>query len=230
MEKIYLLFNIGTMKIGVIIPDRGDRPAFLENCLRMLKAQSLQAACIELVNDPPLNDQCDITFRYRTGYDRLRNKGLDLIAFIENDDWYGVDYLKYMSSEWLRMDRPDLLGTKQTVYYHIKLRSHFTMYHNRRSSAMNTFIRPDMDIVWCPDHEAFTDIHLWTKMTGKLINSQGVYSMGIKHGIGKCGARCHVDRLNRYIFDDKDLNFLKEKMDAESFNFYSNYFLNEGTH
>lgn len=218
------------MKIGVIIPDRGDRPDFLKNCLRMMQAQLSKPLCIEVVNDAPASDQCDITYRYRTGYDRLRNKGLDLIAFIENDDWYHPQYLEYMAEEWVKAGKPDLFGTKQTIYYHIKLKKHFTMYHNRRSSAMNTFIKPDMDFKWCPDHEPFTDIHLWTRLTGKLIYPNDLYSIGIKHGVGKCGARCHTDKLNRYIFDDRDSDFLRQKMDYESFTFYSNYFLNEGTH
>ncbi len=218
------------MKIGVIIPDRRDRPKFLDNCMRMLEAQITQPWEIALMDYEPTSDDADITARYRKGYDQLRNKGLDLIAFIENDDWYHPEYIHYMYVQWLNNNMPDLLGTKQTIYYHIKLKSHFIMYHNRRSSAMNTFIKPDLNFDWCPDNEPFTDIWLWSKLNGILINSNETYSIGIKHGVGKCGARCHVDKLNRYIFADPESKFLKEKMDPESFNFYSNYFFNESTH
>lgn len=212
------------MNIGIIIPDRGDRPDFLENCLRMMQRQTMQPVEIAVVNDPPESEACDITKRYRIGYDRLRNKNLDLIAFIENDDWYHPEYLEYMSTVWESLNKPDLLGTKQTIYYHIKLRAHFTMYHNFRASAMNTLIKPDMNFKWCVDHEPFTDIHLWKTLTGNLFNAIGVYSIGIKHGIGKCGARCHTDKLSRFIFQDSNFEFLKSKIDEESFNFYSKVF------
>ena len=84
------------MKIGIIIPDKNDRPHFLKNCLRMIEAQSVKPDIIELVNQNPIDIDpngyvepglaCDITFRYRTGYERLRNKGLDGIFLMENED------------------------------------------------------------------------------------------------------------------------------------------------
>ena len=86
--------------IGVIIPDRGDRPKFLENCLRMLKAQTMQPTIIEIVNDAPFSDEKDITLRYRLGYERLRNKEIEVIALIENDDWYAPDYLEIMYNKF----------------------------------------------------------------------------------------------------------------------------------
>jgi hypothetical protein len=213
------------LKIGVIIPDRGDRPGLLKNCERMILSQSLMPTYICIVNFTPSDDKCDITKRYKYGYNKLRNKGLDLIAFIENDDWYSPDYLKFMAGKWLEFNKPDLLGTKETIYYHIKLKKWFKMYHNFRASAMNTLIRPDMDFEWCPDHEAFTDIFLWNKLENrKLFHAPELHSIGIKHGIGKCGAKCHTDKLNRFIFDDPNFDFLKSNIDKESFIFYSNIF------
>jgi hypothetical protein len=41
------------MRVGVIIPDRGDRPRLLENCMRMLRAQTLQPVAVELINFTP---------------------------------------------------------------------------------------------------------------------------------------------------------------------------------
>lgn len=203
------------MKIGVVIPDRGDRPEFLKNCMRMLAGQTVLPAMVVLVTTPKSpsrvrrdetkgdfekdssqqpassalrapspqvekgNSQqpasrfttvyvesvagvCDITKRYRTGYDLLRGKGLDVIAFIENDDWYAPDYLERMGEQWELAGRPDLFGTAYTIYYHIGLQAWLTMEHRRRASAMNTLIKPDLNITWCADSEPYTDIHLWT--------------------------------------------------------------------
>ncbi len=215
------------MKIGVLIPDRGDRPELLQNCLRMIKAQTLQPEIIELVDDAPLNDSCDITWRYRTGYDRLRNKGLDLIAFFENDDWYHPQYLETMVNAWVNEGKPQLIGTNYTIYYHIKLKAYYPMYHSIRASAMNTLIIPDMNFEWCIDTEPYTDIHLWKKLKGIVIKPKQHISIGIKHGIGKCGGHMHVDRLHRYRFnatDDQGSIFLKRTMDPDSYKFYTNVF------
>lgn len=211
------------MKIGVIIPTRGDRPEFLENCLRMLNAQTLQPHIVELIDFEP-GEQCDITKRYRIGYDRLRNKGLDGIAFIEDDDWYRPDYLEIMTTEWMKRGCPDLFGTMYTIYYHLRLKAWFEFQHDRRASAMNTLIKPDLNFEWCPDHEAYTDLHLWKiALNGMTFRPKQVIAMGIKHGIGMCGGRNHTDRLNRFVNHDKELRFMKSVMDAESFEFYSKF-------
>ncbi len=151
------------MKIGVVIPDRGDRPEFLKNCMRMLAGQTILPAELVVVGPEKVapGEACDITKRYRTGYDMLRGKGLDVIAFMENDDWYAPDYLERMAEQWELAGRPDLLGTAYTIYYHIGLHAWLTMEHRRRANAMNTFIKPDLAIDWCADSEPYTDIHLW---------------------------------------------------------------------
>jgi hypothetical protein len=54
--------------------------------------------------------------------------------------------------------------------------------------------------------------------------------MGMKHGVGLCGGDNHTTSLHRYNDepdkhyhgkDDGDLHFLRETLDAESFEFYS---------
>lgn len=214
------------MKIGVIIPTRGDRPGFLENCLRMLSCQTVQPDIVEVV-DFPASDKCDITKRYRMGYDRLRDKGLDVIALMEDDDWYCREYLEIMIKEWVKT-KPDLFGTMYTIYYHIGIRGWFKFDHDRRSSAMNTLIKPDLDFAWCADHEPYTDIHLWKTLRGILTSRTFMpdrhIALGIKHGIGMCGGRNHTDRLHRYVNIDHDLNFLRSIMDEESLEFYAKFY------
>lgn len=215
------------MKVGIIIPDRNDRPELLANCMRMMEAQTLKPHIIELVNDKAKDDQGDITKRYRLGYKRLRNKGLDVIAFIENDDWYSPLYLHTMVNTWIDNKRPDLFGTNYTIYFHIKLQRYFTMNHDDRSSAMNTLIKPDLTFPWCPDNEPYTDMYLWlglkNKIKKKYIYGPGsIISIGMKHGIGKCGGRSHVDRLNRFKNDGREL--LKNTLDPISYEFYNRYY------
>ncbi len=212
------------MKIAVLIPDRNDRPRLLENCLRMMSEQTLKPDHIEIINDDPLNDECDITLRYRLGYDRLRNKGFDIIALIENDDWYSKEYLETMVNFWEERGRPNMLGLNHTIYYNIKLFAWFIMHHVTRSSAMNTLIKPDLEIKWCADNDPYTDVHLWHTIKGEIVIPPKVICVGIKHGIGMTGGKMHTDKLNRYINIDLSKEWLRKNLDEKSFLFYSNYF------
>ncbi len=216
------------MKIAVIIPDRGDRPAFMENCMRQLKRQTLLPESIIIMSDPPQDDKVDITLRYRLGYDICRGRGIDLIAFIENDDWYSPHYLEVMAGAWEK-SRPDLFGTNYTIYYHLKLRKYFKMQHDQRASAMNTFIKPDLEITWGKDHDPYTDAWLWmgpftTHLSKQLIIDQHPpLSIGMKHGIGRCGGDYHLEsseRIDRYKNDDN--GFLQNTLDDESYEFFRN--------
>lgn len=227
------------MKLGIIIPDRGDRPRFMENCMRMLKAQTYlpDLIAVNVVDDPPIDDHVDITKRYRIGYDQLRGKGLDLIAFIENDDWYSPNYLETMIAAWERFKRPGLFGTCETIYYHLQLKAYFKMEHHTRSSAMNTFIKPDMDFPWPVEMEPFLDMHLWGMKdnpikTRIVFKPDKIISVGMKHGVGKTigGGQHIIDDRVRRRYVNKDVNseypngFLKTVLDADSFTFYDNYF------
>lgn len=208
-------------KLAVLIPDRKDRPQLLANCLRMIDAQTLKPDKILVLDDDSGLSGVDLTWRYRTGYDKLRD--YDLIAFMENDDWYSPDYLKFMVSRWRKHGKPELFGTAKTIYYHIFERAWFTMIHPARSSAMNTLIKGGLKFNWCPDHEVYTDIHLWmhTNLEKVIIEPEKVYSIGIKHGIGKCGGKNHTTHMYRYINKDNDFIFLRACLDKPSFEFYT---------
>jgi hypothetical protein len=215
------------IKIAVLIPDRNDRPKFLANCLRMIENQTLKPNIIEVINEPPKNDFCDITYRYRTGYDKLRNQNIDVIALMENDDWYAPNYLETMVKKWVESGKPDLLGTSYTIYYHIGLFAYHYMHHMERSSAMSTLIKPDLYIKWCDDKEPYTDMHLWNYpgLSKVIFTPETNICLGIKHNVGLCGGLSHSPtKLYRYNVLDNDKSFLKSVLDAQSFEFYSNYF------
>ena len=207
-------------KVAVLIQTRGDRSELLANCLRQLDAQTHLPDHIEVVDDQPQSHHADITWRYRTGYERLRGKEFDVIFFFEDDDWYSTDYIEVMLEAWEKQGRPNLFGTRYTIYYHIMLQKYFTMLHDDRASAMNTMIKPDMNLKWCNDADPFTDMWLWGRpeLDRKLFKPQKHIAVGIKHGLTLTGGKSHVDRYNRYINDDN--GFLKATLDEESFNFF----------
>lgn len=213
------------MRVAVLIPTRGERPSLLQNCLRLLKAQTLQPDHIEIVNDAPLSEEKDITWRYRIGYDRLRGKGFDVIALIEDDDYYAPDYLEVMVNTWSKTREP-IFGTNYTIYYHIRLFRHYRMNHTGRSSAMSTLIVPDLKIQWCADSEPYTDMHLWM-MCGlkyRVFAPDHHICLGIKgHEQGMTGGGSHTSKLTRYTDEDNDKKLLRSVCDPESFEFYSNF-------
>lgn len=210
------------MKVGILIPTRGDRPEFLKNALRLIDKQTVKVHRVEIIGDPPKSDECDITYRYRTGYEKLSD--VDLIFFWEDDDFYHRTYLQYMIDNWMKKGKPDMLGTRYTIYYHLKIRKYFRMWHEQRSSAMNTVIRPNLKLTWGRDNNPYTDVQLW--LPAQLINTQIIdppypIAIGIKHGLGKTGGNAHVDNLHRYINDDPYMNVLQHMIDDdEQFEWY----------
>lgn len=223
-----------SMKVGVIIPTRGDRSRFLNNCIAQMMEQTLQPAIIYTVDFAPAGPEKDITKRYRIGYDKLRGEGLDVIAFIEDDEAYSPDYLRQMTVEWDAAGRPDLFGTNYTHYFHLKHKAYFTMHHVDRSSMMNTFIKPDLSFPWCADEMPYTDIHLWDSLKkGKVLTSglcspSYAISVGIKHGVGLCGGEFHTNNEDVFMgsrgVQDPDFNLLKQVCSPGSFEFFKNYF------
>lgn len=222
------------MRVAIIVPSRGDRPQFLDNCMNMIARQETGKLISRvqrfIINFPAIDDECDITKRYRVAYEQLSAwEAFDIIALCEDDDYYAPNYLEEMVKAWEGHGCPDLFGTNYTVYYHLKLRKYFTMRHAQRSNTMNTLIKPRLKFQWPLDHDPFIDSWLWMKpeiadppLSRALWEPSQLLSVGIKHGIGKCGAKHHVDELDRYINDDN--GFLENTLDAESFKFYSNVF------
>jgi hypothetical protein len=110
---------------------------------------------------------------------------------------------------------------------------YYTMFHDSRSSAMSTLIKPYMNFNWCKDTEPYTDSHLWfaakhdatnLKLSTATFKPKELINLGIKHGIGKTGGQCHITQLHRYdgptSKNDASLEFLMGNIDEESFNFY----------
>lgn len=205
------------IKVGVICPDRGDRPQFMGQFHRQLEQQTIKPEIVEIVDYAPTSDVCDITARYRVGYDNLRNKGLDVIAFFENDDIYLPDYLETMVNGWASHGKPKMFGLDYTIYYHLCVGKSFMFKHDKRSSMMSTLMQPDLDFEWCDDSYAYTDSHLWKTVGGKTWNPHKLITMGLKHGIGKSGGQWHIEGLQRY----KDAGIsLKKVVGEENYNFY----------
>ena len=71
------------MKLGVLIPTRGDRSKFLSQAKNLLSKQTLKPDEINIVDFKPSDEKKDITKRYRIGCEQLFNeKKCDLVISI----------------------------------------------------------------------------------------------------------------------------------------------------
>lgn len=209
------------MKIGILIPTR-DRPKFLSHALYLIENQSLTPDVIEIVDDKTDFDFPDVTWRYRTGIERLREK-CDLIFCWEDDDWYHWDYLKTMLKIWEKSHKSDIIGLGNTIYYHIIERIYVKLDHPKRSSMMSMVLRSDVNINYCDDNYQFLDFYIWSNhqtAKRKVINTNKILNVGIKHNIGRVAGGGH-SKLGIYKEIDPDGEFLKSIIkDKESLDFY----------
>jgi len=214
------------VKIVALIPTRGNRGALLDNCKRMMAAQTQPLYGMVVVDDPPKNEHVkDITYRYRIGVERIyaQYPDFDAIALIEDDDWYAPNYLEEMTKAWIKADRPEIFGIASTIYYHLGLKSWNYQVHPNRASAFSTFItRAIESLDWPEDHISLLDLVLWDQLEGKTFYPKNYIAVGIKHGIGLTGGIGHDHMWRGYRGgQDPDLEWFKETLDPISYAFYA---------
>lgn len=178
---------------------------------------------IEIVNDEPLMDDIDVTYRYRIGLERLRKKGVDVVICWEDDDWYHHTYLDKMATMFEYYGKPDMLGIPYTIYYHLGYRMYVNLSHRKRSSMMCMAINPKSTFRYPEDSYPYLDYHLWTQnvhLTTALYKFEKPICMGIKHGIGLVGGGSHK-KPNVYNVADPKFEYLQSIVDRDSFLFYS---------
>lgn len=208
-------------KIAVLIPTRGNRENFLEFSMKRLKLQSLQPDEIILVNDPPVNNKIDVTWRYRLGLERASNLNCDLVFFWEDDDWYSSDYLSWMYTNWETNGRPAMFGIDETYYHHIKIHKNKYMKHHNRSSAFCMAVTTKiLQYKWPSNDYPYFDLHMWKNYKGVAIPfGDRIRAIGIKHGIGMVGGGGH--NVNFKWTNNNALKWFINIIDEESLNFYN---------
>lgn len=226
---------IQDIKVGVVMPTRGtERIEFVRNAIKLMSRQTVKIEKVEVIGDDPASEACDITYRYRVGYERMTD--VDVVFFWEDDDWYADDYIETMLLAWNAHKRPDLFGTKYTYYYHLKICRYFTMRHEARSSMMSTMMKANLKgINWGKDSNPYTDTWLWDvswRGSKALFAPSKIISVGMKHNIGKTGGLMHDNRdgaFRMYLNDDANMDWLRSLADPDTMEFYKkiNHQLNQ---
>lgn len=180
------------MKFALVIPTRGDRPQFIEQCKLLIARQTLQPTEVLWMDYKPESNRKDITQRYRRGVELATKKGYQFVVFWEDDDWYHQDYLKWLVDAWHKNKRPNFFGVGETYYYNHSIGSAHHMKHAGRTSAFCTLAKLPWKTTWPDDHNPFLDMHIHKNSSLKTINfTDKIYAVGIKHGMGLTGGGGH---------------------------------------
>jgi hypothetical protein len=214
----------------VIIPDRGDRPEFLEHCLFQMDRQTIKPKKIYLEDYTPKSASFDLTERVINGITRAQIDNIDHCYIIENDDYYPDNYFEQMS-----FDKFDFIGIGYTIYYHLFLKKYTLLFHahQARSSLFCTGFKISAlsNFNWPPDNHVFLDLRLWryANRSDVKLNEINPMPIGIKHGIGLCGGMGHKSDAIRYKYADPYMEWLEKHTRKESFDFYQSLIKKHGT-
>jgi hypothetical protein len=211
------------MKIGVLVPTRGDRKIFIEQCKNLISKQTVIPDEIYIVDFPPISNEKDITKRYRMGCEYLfLKKNCDLVIFWEDDDWYSNEYIETIVKNWISNNKPTVIGFGKTLYYHLFEKRYLIAEHPSRASACCTAVTKEiLNIKFPIDSYPYVDKEIWRQLDNKqVLNFKKFYHVGFKHGIGLTGGGGHVKNWESYTNSDYDSIFLKSIIDNDSFIFY----------
>tara|TARA_R110001599_G_scaffold51581_1_gene144792 strand:- start:1598 stop:2380 length:783 start_codon:yes stop_codon:yes gene_type:complete len=182
----------------LIIPTRGDRPKFIQQCKRLIARQTLKPNGIIWMDYVPESGAKDITQRYKRGVEQATKEGYQFVVFWEDDDWYHPGYLEWLIKGWKAQGMPNFFGVGETYYYHLGLESHIHMKHPGRTSMFCTLAKLPWRIKWPKDTQPFLDMHIHrsTKVATMNFPPERIYAIGIKHGIGLAGGGGHYSRMS----------------------------------
>lgn len=208
------------MNMCSITPNRGgERENLLMFCCEQLKWMGM--ANTYIMNEPAKSGKCDLVWRVRAGLELAKKDGMDWVFIIESDDAYPTDYISRFAPH---MHKYDFIGDQTSLYYRLDTRQYQGITHPGRASLYTTAFRVSAldNFKWPPDDKVFLDIDLWKHTRQKRLKCKFIDSgaVGIKgHGIGMSGGKGHRMKLSK---DDKDLKFLRSKVEDHHMEFYHN--------
>lgn len=211
------------MKFALVIPTRGDRPQFIEQCKSLIARQTLQPTEVLWMDYKPESNRKDITQRYRRGVELATKKGYQFVVFWEDDDWYHPKYLEWLIGEWQKKGRPNSFGVGETYYYHHAMGGLLHYHHPKRSSAFCMIMKLPVRMNWPNDNQPFLDMHIYKSMGTKTIMfpKDQIYAIGIKHGIGLSGGGGHR-AVHKYKISPKENRDWFYSHIGEDIKFYDN--------
>lgn len=166
----------------------------------------------------PESENIDLVERVKKGFEQAKADGYEYVFIIEDDDHYPDNYFTKFD-----IGSFDFYGSEETWYYNLRNRTYNTFHHKLRSSLFTTGFKVSaMDgFTWSAPRNRFLDIAIWEHAGNTTCTTaQFVYpgAIGIKHNLGLCAGKGHLQTGKDR---DQDLEWLKQNVDSEAFDFYS---------
>lgn len=193
------------MKITIVTPT-GDRPHAFALCERYMQRQSRPYDQWLVLDDGQVPTKCTLGqthVQYNASFrgpgslvtklaHMIDNKMVrgDVVAFIEDDDWYHLDYLGLAESR-LRADF-DMIGEGHALYYNVRYRWWYVHPNEEHASLCQTMLRtavlPKMRKL-LDDTSPFIDFRMWNAIDRRKIYlpHQLHTLVGIKSMPGRAG-------------------------------------------
>jgi len=205
-------------KVAVIIPTCDpNRRGFLELQLSRLSRQTRTPDMLILKDESNFTNKPDLTKRYRLGCDEAFRAGMDLVIFMEDDDYYPLTYVEELTKAWEISGKPALIGHGRTRYYYL-LKNHYHIFKQlEHCSAHCSAVSSDVNLNVCPDDYLYFDIKLWQGNEDKVQVLLKGFPVSIKHNIGMSAG--HTHKIPKET-NDPERNTLRSWVDDECFEFY----------
>lgn len=173
-------------------------------------------------------------------FNRNLEKGLaqctgELIAFMEDDDWYSPHYLICMLDVWRTANlKPRIIGSSPAEYYNVRTGEHKILDNIFHASLAETIIHRSLipvcnQILSRDNGITFFDVQLWREarmMSPGLDNfwlGSAGHSIGIKGMPGRPGIGVgHLDHPE-WEKDDLELSYLRRRIGPEDAGVYRKY-------
>lgn len=184
------------MKIGIITPTVAWRPHLFNRALYYIDRQMVKPTARVIMNG---NES--LKEKYRQGLETLKSE-VDLIFFMEDDDYYPANYIEKMLEMYEWADEPEVFGIAETWFYHPEFRAYW-YYKNQEhnSCAFSMCVRADAvdKIDWNMIDDVFVDAGMWRQLEGQTVELGKPLCIGIKHGRGKTLADGHT----KWFYEEK---------------------------
>ena len=213
------------MKIGVLIPTRGDRPAFLEQAKRMLKYQTLRPDKVYIVDAPGKPGVYDTDVRTKVGIATAIRDGIDRLFTWDDDEYYAPTYLDWLNREWPRSAKA--VGVCNLPYYHLGYRKAIAReFAGHATNSCTAFVPKAFEHFDVRQDGYMFDVPMWQWIQGNvawaLVRQIPIpyQVIGMKHKVGALTTGAHDWPASMYPLADPEGHWLKANIHPDMVDFY----------
>ena len=228
-------------KVAVITPTRGDRSVFLEKCKIYVGDQTIQPDEFIIVDHEPdpiyLSPKMDQIKRVIKGVEIAKNAKCRRVIVMEDDDYYGNDYIESILNNW---ESEFMIGSYTTNSYHILLKKYLNwgkkhqLYVNNKKlpTVLSTLSQTSFTVEFFDyflqskmlGRNSNLDVDLWTysglfNLPTKLIKNESF--LAIKHNMSLCAGGMHSSLdVWKNANEDPEFKYLEKTVGKSHAGFY----------